>query len=360
MELELKTFDPNKELNEQHALFTECFPETIGTPDESIDHYNWKFHSCENNPQSLEFAAYSGSDIIGYYASIPFRYNYFNHELTAAMVCDVMTGIKARGKGVFVKLGKYSNQKFKEAGLSFSSGFPIRPEVIPGHLKVGWEILFDLPLYTRFLKFDSFLKSKKKGMLIPLFNFGAYLFDVALRLITSNNPNVKIANYSSFQDMEKIEGFFDFLDEWQTQVPISLIKDKPFIKWRLSAPKKEYNISIIRYKNKIVGYAISRFTIKEKVPSIGIIDLAVLNGYYNFSKYLLKDVDRYAKEKNAEFIFMMMSNYWAKQYNIWKGGFIKTAFKFKYIFKKLNFDKDDKRPYNCSNWHLMWIDSDDL
>jgi len=359
MELELRPFDCNVELKAQRDLFMECFPETIGTPDETFDHYNWKFHSCRNIPQSYEFAAYSGNDMLGYYASIPYKYNYFNKEITAAMVCDVMTGINARGKGVFVKLGNYSNQKFKEAGLEFSSGFPIRPEVIPGHLKVGWEILFDLPLYARFLKFNTFFRSRKKAFLIPFFNFGVIILNFSLNIFFREKRNITVENYSS-NELNKIDGLFHFLTEWQSQVPISLIKDNKFITWRLSAPKKEYNISILRNNNKIVGYAVSRYTIKEGVPSIGVLDIALLDGFYHLSRYLLRDVDRFAKEKNAEFIFMMISRFWSDKYLIWKSGYLKTTYKFRYIFKRLNFDIDDKRPYDVRNWHLMWIDSDDL
>jgi hypothetical protein len=360
MESELKTFNFNVELSDQRKLFVECFPETVGTPDETVAHYSWKFQSAEHIPHSFEFGAYQGSQIIGYYAAIPYRYYYFQKEIVVAMVCDVMTGIAARGKGIFVKLGIYSNQKFKEAGLKFSSGFPIRPEVIPGHLKVGWNILFDLPLYTRFLRFDSFLKSKKMGFLIPLFNLGAHIYSSSVKCFFKKQRNLQIHHFSSLDGFDKIEGFFEFLNEWEKEIPISLIKDRPFMNWRFAAPGKEYNISILRSNNKIVGYAISRFTVKQTVPSVGIVDVAILNGFYELSYHLFQDIERYAKEKGAEFIFMMISNFWSKKYKIWQGGFLKTAFKFKYIFKNLNFDAEDTRHTDSKNWHLMWIDSDDL
>lgn len=357
MELEFKQFNGDQELDKQRVLFTECFPETIGASISTKTHYNWKFHSTY---KTFEYGAYSDNDIIGYYAAIPYKYKYFDKNITAAMVCDVMTGVKARGKGVFTKLGYYSNQKFKEGGLDFSSGFPIRPEVIPGHLKVGWEILFDLPLYTRFIKFNSFLKNKKKSLFIPLFNTSAFFYGFLLNIFTKKNKEITVHNYSSIKDIDLDDGFFSLLKEKQDQIPISLIKDKEFIMWRLNAPKTQYNISVVKHNEKLVGYAISRFITKEGVPSIGILDISLLDGFYHLSRYLLKEIDRFAKKENAEFIFIMMSSYWFKNYELWKSGYLKSTYKFKYIFKRLNLPKDNVNLNDPMNWNLMWIDSDDL
>jgi hypothetical protein len=37
------------------------------------------------------------------------------------------------------------------------TGYPIRPEVIPGHLKVGWSIVAKLPVYVKVVRTDALL-----------------------------------------------------------------------------------------------------------------------------------------------------------------------------------------------------------
>ena len=37
----------------------------------------------------------------------------------------------------------------RAAGMDLCVGFPIRPEVFPGHIKVGWKVAFDLPVYFK-------------------------------------------------------------------------------------------------------------------------------------------------------------------------------------------------------------------
>jgi hypothetical protein len=155
-----KYFDKDLELESQRNLFKECFPENDGTLVEESEHYLWKFHSFPAQPTSYEYGAYMENDLVGYYAAIPYEYKINNATIKVGMVCDVMTGVKARGKGVFTKMGIYSTAEMKNEGLEFTIGYPIRPEVIPGHIKAGWEKLFPLPLYMNFLSSKSLLKDK--------------------------------------------------------------------------------------------------------------------------------------------------------------------------------------------------------
>jgi hypothetical protein len=344
----------------QRRLFIECFPENLGTPVETIEHYTWKFSSAPAIPPSYEFGAYLDDELVGYYAALPYRYNYFSQKIKAAIVCDVMTGIKARGKGVFTKLGTYSNDELKKAGLDFSCAFPIREIGFQGHIKAGLDILFDLPLYARFLRFDSYLKTRGKTFLLPLFRFGVWVQKTLLKFIPFRKKNIQTCSYSTRGGISSVPGLLDFLEEWQKEVPISLIKDPGFMKWRTGAPGQEYFVTIVKHKDKIVGYTLYRFVIKENVPCVGILDLSILKGDYQLSRFLLREIVQFAKKSGAEFIFVMMSEFWAKNYRIWESGFLRTRYKFRYISKKLNLPEAEKRHESVKNWHLMWIDSDDL
>lgn len=360
MEIKLKKFDRKTSLERQRKLFIECFPETIGTSVVGSDHYLWKFHSFPHSPKSFEYEASLENEILGYYAAIPYQYNLFGKQISVGMVCDVMTGVKARGKGVFTKLGSFSTNQIKEQGLAFTTGYPIRKEVIPGHLKVGWEIQFELPLYIKFLKMNSLLKSKNLSLLSPIVNLGIMLYRGILKpLQLPNDKELKVDIYSK-KEIEKIGGLDEFIAAWQAQVPISLIKDVNFLKWRLGGPGKSYFIHVVKNKELILGVSISRKILKDNVPSLGILDFMVLNNNKQVINILHRSLTNLAVENKIEAILCMTSEFIKRKYKFLSNGFIRSPFKFFLIIKKLDDTINGNQLKDVHNWHLMWIDSDDL
>lgn len=356
--MEFKIFKKDTDIRQQRNLFKECFPENANTSVESESHYLWKFHSFPSNQSSYEFGAFSDGELIGYYAAIPYKYVINKKNINVGMVCDVMTGVKARGKGVFTQIGIYSTNQLKENGLAFSIGYPIRPEVIPGHLKAGWEKMFSLPLYIKFLDFSSILKTKKIGFLAPAANVFLKTYNGILSIINRENTyDVKM--YSS-HSIDEIIDFDEFFINWIEEQPIALNKNIEFLKWRLGAPDKQYNIIVARKDKKIVGYAIVSYVIKENVPSIAILDISSLNGYKGIAKAIFKKIDVLAKQKKAEAIMIMASQHLCKKHDLRKNGFLKSPFKFILIIKNLSNEFSNKFLKNKKNWHLTWIDSDDL
>lgn len=360
MEIICEKFDKEDSLERQRQLFIECFPETIGTPVVSNEHYHWKFHSFPHTPHSYEYIARTDEDLLGYYAAIPYQYNFFGEQVSVGMVCDVMTGVQARGKGVFTKLGGFSTNQLKEHNLAFTTGYPIRKEVIPGHLKVGWEIQFELPLYIKFLKGNSLLKSKKLGMLSPVVNLAVNLYHGVLSILTlSFNKRFHVQIFSE-KEIEKITGLNEFLTSWQTEIPISLVKDFEFLKWRLGGPEKNYFISVVKDNDIIVGVSISRKIVKNNIPSLGLLDFMVINNNKQATNLLHKALVRLAVKNNAEALLCMTSSFLKRKYSFFSNGFIKSPFKFFLIVKQLDEKISREKLKDVRNWHLMWIDSDDL
>ena len=251
------------------------------------------------------------------------------------MVCDVMTGIKARGKGVFTKLGVYATNELINENLAFTTGYPIRPEVIPGHLKAGWEKIFDLPLYISFLKTNSLLKQKSLSALSFIPNYLLKVFHFVMGSSRSIDYDLETSQFTN-KEINSIEGFEDFLLEWEQDKSVVLVKSKPFLIWRLNAPGKEYELNILTDKKKIVGAAITRYIIKEGIPSLAILDFMVLNNNRKYSNNLHRIIHSRAKSLGAEAILVMASRTDAKRLNFLKNGFIKSPFKFSLIIKKLN------------------------
>jgi hypothetical protein len=359
MEIEFHHFDYSRELTLQRELFRECFPETIGLSLETVDHYLWKFHSKGGASKSMEYSAYLNNKLVGYYAAIPLSYKFLDKSLKVALVCDVMTGVNARGKGVFTKLGFYSTKEIENEGFDFTTGYPIRPEVLPGHLKVGWEVNLDLPLYVCFVSFKSLFEKIKIGFLSRVFdkiNSILYRFNF---LFHSKNSDIQICLHSS-NDVEILKKISFFYLEWQKEVPIALTKDFDFLSWRLGAPNKEYTIITLNHNNNIVGVLISTAVEKEGVPCMGIIDFSIFDGYYDFSRNMLEALYSKCIKNGLELILVMLSKYWAKKYKIQKSLFFASPYKFNLIIKNFTMSNYKKDFQSSDNWHVMWIDSDNL
>lgn len=359
--IELRGFNYPEELQDQRKLFIECFPENIGTPVTGEHHYQWKFKSfpSENLKPAYEYVAVEGDDLIAYYAAIPYPYKIGNKNVNAAMVCDVMTGVKARGKGVFTKLGVYSTEQFAAEGLAFSTGYPIRPEVIPGHKKAGWEFPFEIPMYGKFLKLNSFLKSRGNGILSLPANFILGLYNLFHRPLFASGFRLKIEVFTG-ADLDLINGLDDFFESYKSGKSIVLDKSVKFLKWRLNAPDKKYNIIVLRKDSAIVGYTVLREVEKEGVPCIGVLDYCMLNDYQKYSGRLIGAIEKLAKSNGVELLLSMMMKQQAKHYGLRKLGFLKTPYPFSFIIKQFDKSIDSSLLTNESNWSLMWIDSDDL
>jgi hypothetical protein len=354
MELVFNHFNYHNNLAEQRELFNDCFPETKGDKIQSVEHYSWKFHSFPNNIHSWEYAVYFGDTIVGYYAAIPYRYKIGERETNVAMVCDVMTSPKHRGKGIFTKLGNFATSDLSNS-VPFSTGYPIRKEVIPGHLKVGWKVAIPLPLYIKFLSADSFLKDRKIGFL-------RFIFNPLLAIYNFSHKTGIIKKYSCFitDDICNIQGYNEFIAKWSTGIRNCLIKDFEFAKWRYSAPNRFYKFIAIIHEDNLVGFVSFRKTLRQGVPSYGILDYMVLQGYNDCHGLINKILKEEALKDEVECILCMMSKCSASYYKLSKNGFLKSPYKFQLIIKNLTNKFSDEELFNESNWHLMWVDSDDL
>ncbi len=359
MDLAFNPFDAASALQDQRALFRDCFPETMGQPAERDEYYWWKFHGFPARPPSFEYGARLGPDLIGYYAAIPYRYKIGDQVRTAGMVCDVMTGSRARGKGIFTRLGAYSLEQMKTAGLDFVTGYPIRPEVLPGHLKVGWKVVQQLPVYLKVLKTRSILRSRNVGFLSWLGDAGAAAFNV-LPNLKSEVPGYRAEVLSPavlFDDA----GYPAFIDEWARRVPNALIKNRDFMQWRLGAPQTSYLTVVARDDaGRIAALCVARATALEGIPTLALLDLMALPGHDRAIGLLDRHLRACARQSGSEVIATMIGMRWAREYGLRRLGYIKSPRVFSLIAKTLDDGLDAGLVYQADRWHTTWIDSDDL
>ena len=355
MELSFSKFDYNQNLPQQRDLFKDCFPETNGEVIQEEIHYTWKFHSFPHPVQSYEYTCYSGSEMVGYYAAIPYRYKIGKKVTSVGMVCDVMTSSKHRGKGIFTRMGTYATGQLT-AEVPFTMGYPIRKEVIPGHLKVGWQIPFSMPLYMKFIRSNALLKSKRLGFLAPIANVGIKLYNGLVKTKLNKKYNFKLS-----ANINDVKGYDAFAKEWSGSIPNALIKDLPFANWRYSAPERNYQfLSVYNGDEKMIGFVSFRNIVKEGVPSYGILDYMVLPDYKDCHGLINKALVDCAKKEKVEAFLTMMSKNSASEYQLYKNGYFKSPFVFQLIIKNLTKEFSEKELFNENNWHLMWVDSDDL
>jgi hypothetical protein len=355
MELSCVRFDFSKDLGKQRNLFKECFQETNGDAIQSEAHYIWKFHTFPNDAHSWEYACYKGREIIGYYAALPYRYKIGSKITRVGMVCDVMTSIKHRGKGVFVKMGNYAIGELTSE-VPFTTGYPIRKEVIPGHLRAGWKIAFNMPLYIKFIRINAVFKNRNIGLFAFLINPMLFIYNCLIKTKIDKGNSYELGN-----NINEVKGYDSFVNKWIDSVPNALVKDLQFARWRYGAPERNYKFISVRNKTgMMIGFVSFRFIVKNGVPCYGILDYMILPGHEDCHGLINKVLMDSANKDNVEVIITMMSKTSAINYKICKNGFIKSPFTFKFILKKLTNQFTDKELFGENNWHLMWVDSDDL
>lgn len=349
--LEFREFNYELDIQAQRELFLDAFPETKGTSQESLDHYHWKFRTYPSSPTAYEYVAVYEGKIVGYYAAIPYEYRLSSKKYKIAMVCDVMTHSCMRGKGIFTKLGAYALNEMSKKGLDFSFGYPIRPEVIPGHLKVGWEIAGLMPIYLKILKSDSIVKNKVAS---PIINILINIYNSIFSIFAKSNLNAVKIDFSEFSQSEEYAKFIDSLNGEDN----SLIKSREFLEWRLSAPGVKYDAIVAYDKDKKVsGIAIVRSTILKGIPTLAILDIIIPADNKVVSSNLFRVLKEEATLRNLDVIALMVTKLKANKLGLIKHGYLKSPHVFKLIVKKLSYCKDK---ITAELFNPMWIDSDDL
>ncbi|HEV7585638.1 MAG TPA: GNAT family N-acetyltransferase [Solirubrobacteraceae bacterium] len=358
MTIAFSRFSSGQRLPEQRELFDDAFPEHRGKPTASSEHYRWKFHTSPFVPQSYEFAADEDGKMLGYYAAIPYQYEIEGRRMMVGMVCDVMTHSRARGSGVFTKLGSYALEELEITELAFVTGYPVRPEVMGGHLRVGWKVAFELPMYLRPLRANAIAKSRGVPWLAPVLNAGvaAHQATLAPRGVSADydrtvGPPAELLHTAPFQR---------FVGRWAQGVENHLIKSPEFYDWRLGAPGVDYRAFVISRGETVLASAVGRQALLHGVPSFALLEMMALGGEEGALRALHFEIEQEARRLRAEAVVTMMSRVRAREYRLFRFGFLRSPFVFKLIIRSLKDDFDIEQVSREAGWHLMWIDSDDL
>jgi hypothetical protein len=358
LSIDFTQFAPETGLDAQRELFNDAFPEHRGTGAASVDHYRWKFHGAPAVPSSYEFQASEDGRMLGYYAAIPYPYSVTGRSMTVGMVCDVMTSTAARGRGVFTQLGAYALSRLHDGPLDFVTGYPIRPEVMGGHLRVGWKVAFELPMYLRPLKSDAILASRHLGALSPIANVGVGVFGA----LVAPRPrgDAYVAQHGTPSELLDRPEFAVFLSRWSDSVPNHLVKTAEFYAWRLGAPDARYDVFQVLRGEEIVCAAIGRAATLQGIPSYALLDVMFVEGERKALPTLYREIESVARRSDVEAIVAIMSRHQARRHALRRSGFLRSPFAFKLIIRSVSDSVEIGAISAEADWHLMWIDSDDL
>jgi hypothetical protein len=356
-EISYRTYNNETDRKRQRHLFDLSFPETHNTPVASESHYSWKFEtfpSAEATPPSFQYIA-EDEELVGYYAALPFQYKIGNEIKLCGMVCDVMTHPDRRGRGIFTKIGFFATSDLRTQGVHFTTGYPIRPEVIPGHLKVGWKVTLKLPMYLRLLKVGSVLPKRLK-FLAPILNPILSVLQL-WTLLPSKNFSYEILTREVFLQLDEYDSF---LKEWLGEQRNALVKSRKFIEWRTMAPGSEYFFVVLKFKGKVSGLGLARGTILKGIESLAVLDMMVLKEAQKGSRVIHQGFRKLALKLKKDVVVCMAGSYWARKYKFITSLYLPTPAVFSLIVKKLDESMTDENLFSEDNWHLFWIDTDDL
>lgn len=360
MNLSFSSFRKEVELPEQRRLFSSAFPENNGLPQETEAFYYRKFCMFPGLPTAYEYTARDDGGMAGYYAAIPFTYRIDGEDLIGGMVCDVMTAPRVQGRGVFTRLGAYSLDSMQKEGVDFVLGYPRRAAVIPGHLKVGWQIAFRLPLYVLPLRSNSILRSREAEMLAPAANLLMKAAHGALRLCAPAGDEELSVQEWAWQDFLENQNYAAFFDKWRLQHRNSLEKNEAYLRWRLGFQGVDYRIVSAHRGENLVGLSILRSCCPEGVPALAVMDLMIVEAENRVLPLLAQGWRRMAARTGDEVILTMISEYRAGSRSLWRLGFWRTPIVFSVILKCLSKRAREKVMPDTAHWDLMWIDCDDL
>lgn len=129
--------------------YSRCFPESKMSATESIEYLIRKYGQDVSVPKNLRYATLiqNESIVVAGYGVIPNTYRLGVTFKKVGLVCDVFTHPDYRRMGLFKRVSHVAIEREAELGTELLIGFPVREEVMPGHLSVGWRHAFNMNIW---------------------------------------------------------------------------------------------------------------------------------------------------------------------------------------------------------------------
>ncbi len=214
------------------------------------------------------------------YLPIQIRYNFI--DVRASLATNGNTHPDYQGKGLFTSIGHYALSQEKNFGSSISLGMP-NPKAYPGHMKVGWDVFFELPFLVKYKLKDQTHKCRE----------------------------VKIVD----------QRFDKFFNQIVMRYSFIVLKDYNFMNWRIAnRPDKRYKIFVYEENGTIKGYVVLKKFDDNGYYKTHIMDIQALTE--NALKELIAAAESFAYGRNE-------LNMWTNPDNPYHSFFLELGFKEK-------------------------------
>lgn len=324
-------------------LLERAFSDVDSSREFSLDVLEWKYRKASG--EETCFIGAIGDKPVSFYGVLARRYISGNKVKTVGLVVDVLSVPELQGKGVFTATGKYALKHLKQTRVTSVIGFPIRPEVLPGHLKVGWEIKFKLPVYIYPIgrgEPNGLAESISRAVL-----FGCNFVLSALRV--RSGTRAEMLNVDDFVDNS---GVLSFYRKQNQDGSVILEKNSEFLTWRLNRPKVKYVCFILR-DAEVVACAICRVMKIKNIRTLVIVDIDAQND--NYAKQLANSIIDYAIHEKVTLISFCTNKTNMRRLGLLRLGFIRSHLHFDVITRDID---DHAFGFTETKSRVTWLDSD--
>ncbi|MCI0396902.1 MAG: GNAT family N-acetyltransferase [Chloroflexi bacterium] len=238
----IRAYQPGDE-RELVALFARVFGRST-----SEDHWRWKLKQ-QPSPVENVWLAVDGDKPIFQYAGIPVRYQLPGGRQTALVSVDTMASPDYRRQGLLTKVGRFTYDRWREAGVPFIIGLP-NEQWGSRAQALGWEMLFPLRWLIRPLYPEQTLARRLRWPPLGRLAIAGGLWNRWWDSRARPDPTVQV------QEVDHAGPEFDVL--WQQSsagVAFSVVRDSAWVNWRyLQPPSLTYHVLLAERAGRPVGY----------------------------------------------------------------------------------------------------------
>ena len=204
---------------EDDAGILQLFRDSFGHRALPPEWWEWFSYTCptgENRTYVAEDPA--AGRFAASYSVLPLKIRYNDREILGSLAVDASTHPDYRGRGLFVRMGKYTLGREVEHGSVVTLGMP-NLAALPGHRKTGWEEACMLPFLVR------------------------------------SNPR---AASNTCREVERFDARLDaLLARVADRYTLMVLKDHRFLNWRVAErPDIRYTKFILEDGAKLAGYGV--------------------------------------------------------------------------------------------------------
>jgi hypothetical protein len=342
----------------------------VGEDLEKADPAYWRWEFVDNHagPAHLYVAA-DGDRIVGHYAVIPQTFVLDRQRLPGSIVVDVMTHPDYRFQGMFTTIGAFALADCeRRGGLEFTTGYPIREAVIPGHLKVGWRIRFLIGTYVMPLRMGPLLAArlpwlgKVPGLAAVLGALPGALLRAfgAWRLRRGADAKVRIERRDTV-DAARLDALWQKVAAAPPARTVLQERTAAFLAWRFDGnPNRDYTWHLATDQSgALAGFVVSRIAKLLGVDAMIAVDVLLAPGVdEGVLRRLLGDVRELAVARGCAMVATMVTQPSPYVPPPARLGFLAAPYRFSFITRPLA--QDCRTEDDGLRWHLMWGDTDDL